>query len=364
MLCKDNDNKISNICQVPDSTNPAVNAVLLTNEKFTWKDKKERTRLLAKLFRSDGNISYSRRASSCGSFLEFNFLEADDDGSNLRKAIINGKKQLSGANFCQLRTCPLCNARRSAKLAVMLTNCIDKINENHVGLRYLFLTLALKNCSADDLPDTITHLLKSFDRLMKRRNVKRAIKGFFRTMEITFNELQDSYHPHLHVLLVVEDDYFKRSNNLYITQDAWVKMWSECLKVDYLATANIKRADKSKKAIAEVSKYAVKDTDYLKLAERDKDKAVEVVRTFTHALYRRRLIQAGGLFKQYWNTDAEDDLLHITEDGEKHSEWYGSYNYSYQVLRDYYLVSAYKKSKDEDGNVRHEDSIYFDYDDD
>ncbi len=320
-------------------------AILLENEKFSWKDKKERTRVLADLFDTDGNKSYADRALSCGSFLEFNFLEADDMGNNLKTAI-RGKKQLSMANFCQLRTCPLCNARRSAKLAVMLSQCIDAINKEHDNARYLFLTLAMKNCSATELNDTINHLMKSFHRLMCRRNVKRAVKGFFRTFEITFNESQNTYHPHLHVLLVVEDTYFSKSNNLYIQQPDWVKMWSECLKVDYQATANIKRADKNKKAIAEVSKYAVKDTDYLKLAERNKTKAVEVVKTFTYALYKRRLIQAGGWFKDHWNEKQEDDLLHINEDGEQHSKWYGSYKYGYRVLKDYYLNLIYQKDDD------------------
>ena len=320
-------------------------AILLENEKFCWKDKKERTRVLADLMDEWGNTSYADRALSCGSFLEFNFLEADDMGNNLKTAI-RGKKQLSMANFCQLRTCPLCNARRSAKLAVMLSNCIDAINTEHQNARYLFLTLACKNCTADELNDTMTHILKSYHRLMCRRPVKRAVKGAFRTMEITYNESQNTYHPHLHVLLVVEDSYFPKANNLYITQAEWVKMWSECLKVDYLATANIKRADKSKKAIAEVSKYAVKDTDYLKLAERNKQKAVDVVKTFTYALYKRRLIQASGWFKEHWDEKQEDDLMHITEDGEQHSKWYGSYKYGYKVIKDYYLNMIYTKNDD------------------
>ncbi len=333
-------------------------AILLENEKFSWKDKKERTRVLADLMDGAGIKSYSERALSCGSFLEFNFLEANEDGNNLNTAI-NGKKQLSMANFCQLRTCPLCNARRSAKLAVMLSNCIDAINEEHRDARYLFLTLALKNCSADELIETMNLILKAYKKLMKRRPVKRAIKGAFRTMEITYNESQNTYHPHLHVLLAVTEDYFKKANNLYITQDRWVKMWSESLKVDYLATANIKRADKSKKAIAEVSKYAVKDTDYLKLAERNRKKAIDVVTTFTNALYKRRLIQAAGWFKDHWNEADEEDLMHLTEDGEKHSKWYGSYKYSFKFLKDYYLNAVYQK----DENGVPDNFISTDYDD-
>ena len=339
-----NHNSINDKCQAPDTAN---NAVLLDNEKFSWATKKERTKLLSELMDAWGNSKYSERAWFCGSALEFNFLEANETGSNLNTAI-HGKKQLSFANFCQLRTGPLCNARRSAKLAVMLSNCIDAINTEHQNARYLFLTLACKNCTADELSNTMTHILNSYHKLMRRRPVKRAIKGAFRTMEITYNESQNTYHPHLHILLVVTEDYFPRANGLYITQDEWVKMWSECLKVDYLATANIKRADKNKKAIAEVSKYAIKDTDYLKLAERNKKKAVEVIKTYTWALYKRRLIQASGWFKEHWDEAQEDDLMHINETGDKHSAWYGQYSYGYKSLKNYFLRSVYEYEEDAD----------------
>lgn len=321
--------------------------ILLENERFDWKSKKEGTRVLADLLGSF-DPDYSTRALVCGSALEFNLLEADDMGKNIFRAL-GGKKQLSMANFCQLRTCPLCNARRSRKLAVMLSDCIQGVREDHPGVRFLFLTLAMKNCTGSELVNTIDHMMKSFNRLKVRRPFQRAIKGTFRTMEITYNERQNTYHPHFHVLLAVEEDYFKTSKNLYITQEQWVKMWSECLKVDYLATANIKRADKSKKAIAEVSKYAVKDTDYLKLAQRNKKRAIEVVANFTNALYKRRLVQAGGWFKEHWNEQKEDDLLHITDDGSTHSKWYARYRYGYQVLKDYFL--DYVFSKTENGDV-------------
>lgn len=235
---------------------------------------------------------------------------------------------------------------------------MNAINEDHPGTRYLFLTLALKNCKADELVRTVDHLMKSYNRLMKRRPVKRAIKGTFRTMEITYNERTDTYHPHFHVLLAVEEDYFAYSNGLYLSQEKWIKMWSECLKVDYLATAHIQKADKSPKAIAEVAKYAVKDTDYLKLADKNVSKARDVVVAFSNALYKRRLVQAGGWFKEHWNEKQEEDLLRIKDTGEAHSKWYGLYAYSYKRLEDYLLRQVY--TKDDDGIK--DDVIYFDDD--
>ena len=334
-----NSNTLSNTRQAQNTPN-----ALLIGEKFSWKQKKERAELLSMVFEAGYNERYAERAGWCGSQLEFNFLEADDTLSNINQAV-HGKKQLSYANFCQLRTCPVCNARRSAKLAVMLSRCIDAIYDDHPNARFIFLTLTIKNCKASELKDTITLIMESYKRLFKRRSVERAIKGAFRTMEITYNQTEDSYHPHLHVLMAVEPDYFQKTSGLYITKDNWIKMWGECLRVDYNPIVDIKKADSTKKAIKEVAKYAVKDSEYLTIAEEDIDKAVEIVNTFTDALFKRRLIQCSGWFKTHWNEAEEEDLMHIQDTGEAHSKYYGQFWYGYKSLKDYYLKYVYEKDE-------------------
>lgn len=52
----------------------------------------------------------------------------------------------------------------------------------------------------------------------------------------------------MHVLLCVENSYFKNKTN-YITQEEWVNLWQKALQVDYKPVANIKAIKPNKKAI-------------------------------------------------------------------------------------------------------------------
>src|SRR5699024_11237024 len=90
--------------------------------------------------------------------------------------------------------------------------------------------------------------------------------GFMRSTEVTVNENDGSYNQHMHVLLCVENAYFRKKEN-YITQTEWVDLWQKALQVNYRPVANIKaikpnqKGDKDNKAtIKETSKYSIKTT--------------------------------------------------------------------------------------------------------
>lgn len=321
-----------------------ANVIFLEDEKFNWKEKKEQARMLAGLLRWNKDMAKAQRADFCASYLEYYLLEADDMGWNLDEAV-RGKKQLSRAIFCQLRVCPVCNARRSRKLHTLLAKCMNGIKAEHDDVRYLMLTLSIKNCTGADLSDTMTYILNAFHKLMRRRPVQRAIKGYFRTLEITYNTSANTYHPHLHIMLAVEPEYFKRSSGLYITQDQWITFWKESLQVDYKPTAHIQKADASPKSISEVTKYVTKDSAYFALMKRGHTKqAADLVDTLLTALHGRRLIQTGGWFKDHWDVSTEGDLVATEADDDVHGEWYAQYNYSARRFMDYYLERIYKKT--------------------
>lgn len=48
--------------------------------------------------------------------------------------------------------------------------------------------------------------------------------GFMRSTEVTVNKNDGSYNQHMHVLLCVENAYFRKKEN-YITQEEWVDLW-------------------------------------------------------------------------------------------------------------------------------------------
>src|SRR5690606_12341063 len=110
------------------------------------------------------------------------------------------EKRLTWANFCRVRLCPMCAWRRSLVIAHQIKAVAHEAVKRQ-SMRWLFLTLTIRNCTGDDLIDTISHLMKSWRRLSQRKLFSDVVVGWFRSLEITRNLLDDTYHPHFHVLL-------------------------------------------------------------------------------------------------------------------------------------------------------------------
>lgn len=177
-------------------------------------------------------------------------------------------------------------------------------------MRFLFITLTLKNCAITDLKTTISHLNKSFTRLAKRRTWPGL--GYLKSVEVTRGH-DGSAHPHLHVIVGVKPSYFSHG---YIRQAEWVQAWRECLKVDYnpmLDVQALKSDDSMVGLLTEVIKYQTKPNDLL-FAGR------EWFLEYTKQIHGTKAIAFGGLFREYFKNfdrDATDeDLIGESEDDE------------------------------------------------
>lgn len=138
-------------------------------------------------------------------------------------------------------------------------------------------------------------------------------------MEVTYNRRTKEFHPHFHVVLMVEKKYFSRHED-YLSQRKLTQIWKDCLKVDYDPIIDIRRIQASdlniKKAVAEVAKYTVKAKDMMIL---DQDEMDQVVAALDHALAGRRLISYRGRFKDIFeqlklDDPVDGDLVHIGDD--------------------------------------------------
>ncbi|CAC6831426.1 Replication protein [Staphylococcus aureus] len=202
---------------------------------------------------------------------------------------------------------------------------IEEVIKEKPKARWLFLTLSTKNAiDGDTLEQSLKHLTRAFDRLSRYKKVKQNLVGFMRSTEVTVNKNDGSYNQHMHVLLCVENAYFRKKEN-YITQEEWVNLWQRALQVDYRPVANIKAIKPNKKgdkdiesAIKETSKYSVKSSDFL---TDDDEKNQEIVSDLEKGLYRKRMLSYGGLLKQKHKIlnldDAEDGNLINTSDEDK-----------------------------------------------
>lgn len=210
----------------------------------------------------------------------------------------------------------MCNWRRSMKYSYQTSRIVDEAIKQEPKARFLFLTLTVRNVSGDDLNKTLTSLTQSFDRLFRRAKVKKNLLGYLRSVEVTHNEKEKTYHPHIHVLMMIRPSYFKGGG--YISQKEWGEMWSQSLKVNYFPIVDIRVVKQSyhgiEKAIVETAKYPVKPMD---LDVTDK----QVVDDLYQGLYRKRQLGFGGLFKAIKKQLALDDiengdLIHTSDNNE------------------------------------------------
>lgn len=269
-----------------------------------WKERKKSTLDLADSYKRIGSNKYYR-VLDCSTFLEF------------RLAVDNSLK-LSNANFCKVRLCPMCSWRRSLKIFGQVSRVMDHVEKNY-NYKYIFLTLTVKNCYGEDLRDTLDLMTKAFNTMTRRKAFKQAVNGYFRSLEITYNKENDTYHPHFHMILAVNDSYFK-DTRIYLTQNDWTELWKSCLKVDYTPIVDVRRIKENKekdfgKVVAETAKYTVKPEDFLIRDEKGNIKenlTDEVVKTLDEALHRKRLTAFGFIFKEVHKKLNLDD----TEDGD------------------------------------------------
>ena len=222
----------------------------------------------------------------------------------------------------------MCAWRRSLKTFGQVSQVMDYVEENY-DYKYIFLTLTVRNCYGEDLKDTLDLMTGSFSKLSRRKAFKDAVKGYFRSLEVTYNQEENTYHPHFHLILAVNKSYFD-DNKIYLSQNDWTNLWKQSLKVDYTPVVNVKRIkpntdDKTYgKAVAETVKYTVKTNDYLikdeegKINEKLTD---EVVDTLDTALHRKRLVSFGFVFKEVHKKlnldDTEDGSLENTDNDDE-----------------------------------------------
>lgn len=236
-----------------------------------------------------------------------------------------GKKKLKSANFCRLRLCPMCQWRRSLKMFGQVKKITDKILESDKSIRFIFGTFTIKNCDVQNLETCINILNNKFLYLVSKnktfapaKKLKQNLLGYLKAVEVTYNTQDKTYHPHLHVIFAVRPNFFAGKQN-YMTKKEWINLWQQALGVDYKPQTDI-RAIKSgtAKAVAEVAKYPVKTAPILSLPD---DEAVEVLKTLTLSLHKKRFVAYGGIFKTIKQelklTDVETDKDLVNTDIEQ-----------------------------------------------
>ena len=261
-----------------------------------WDKHRANTDIVAHHYKADGMDSYSERVNLCSQLLDFKLVPDREEGEL--------KLKLSSAYFCRVRHCPVCQWRRSLKWRAKALAALPKLIEDYPKLRYLFLTLTLRNYPITELRAGINDLNYGFRKLC-RRKVFPGI-GWLKSLEVTQGQDRFSAHPHLHVLIAVKSTYFSFN---YLSQEKWCELWQRCLKVDYKPILHIKaiKPNNSLQMILnEVIKYQVKESDLV----RDPGWFAELVRQ----MHGTRAVALGGIFKDYFKELEEEPVDLIGHD--------------------------------------------------
>lgn len=252
-----------------------------------WDRHKAHSDQVAAYYASSEFYAYSQRISFCSNLLEFR-LAPEDTGSY--------RLNLLSARFCRVRHCPVCQWRRSLAWKARAYKAIPQVVTNFPKYRWLFLTLTVKNCSVENLRETLDWVNKSFARFTKLKTW--PAKGWIKSVEVTRGK-DRSAHPHFHCLLLVKPSYF--SGQVYLSQARWVDLWQQCLRIDYNPVINIQAIKKTLAPtciIPEILKYQVKESDLVN----DREWFLEL----TRQLHGTRAIAIGGMLRDYMRDQVEE----------------------------------------------------------
>lgn len=242
-------------------------------------------------------------------------------------------KRLHKTYACENRFCPICTWKTAKKDAIKLSVMFDAVKEIE-GKEFLFLTLTSPNCGAEELSEELDRFNKAINKLFKRRNVARVVKGYVRKIEVTTDQEQfitakafkrkkdyfemrglkvgepnptfNTYNPHVHAVVVVNKSYFNKANE-FISKEEWLTMWQECMEDKSITQVDAKkvRATGNSNAVLEIAKYAAKGSDLYH--------SETVFDTFYTALKGRQLLVYSGMMKDYAKKYEAGDLDRFKE---------------------------------------------------
>lgn len=196
---------------------------------------------------------------------------------------IGGVAKIVKASFCRERICNVCAWRRQTKFMAQMFPVMEIIGKKY---EFVFVTLTMRSVALDDLKSAIDDILLAYDRFLKHRRVKRSWLGKVRGLEMKFNPKNNTFNPHIHILVAVDKDYFTNADK-YISHTMLVEYWRESLRANYSPRCHLEKVTDADSGAIETLKYSFKQmTNNTALAG------------FYYALKNRRLVSFSGVFAE------------------------------------------------------------------
>ena len=298
----------------------------------------------------DTERMHAFRQNRCAEFLRY-AIDRED-----------GQERLNRANWCKQKSCPVCTYIKTSKLRIRLFHGMPRLLADYPAIRFIFLTLTVKNCHFGQLRSQVRLMEAAWRRMYKCPSFP-AI-GFLKGLEITrprdwyyygqfvgrfgsrracdwrshLEQLPswdwrqwrsypaEELHPHFHVLMAVDESYFDKNGDDWLDQSAWQQMWKRSARLDYAPVVHIESVKRLKGGIFEISKYCLKTNDM-----------TDVIGCLTiRQLHNLRLFSIGGIFNDYFSQRAVDAIAATGKLGNEH--WQQGAPCHYQWVSDHYSM--------------------------
>jgi plasmid rolling circle replication initiator protein Rep len=163
---------------------------------------------------------------------------------------------------CGDRFCPICAQARTRRVRRRVERAAQNILAAFGETRFLFLTLTARNVPVEELQHAAREMGRAFKRLMERAETRDAVKGYVRFFEVTRGR-DGNAHPHLHVLIAVDPDYFtdRSADSTYLPQERWAQLWRAALRARYRPVVDVRAIRPSAKVLKQFRGSGLAVTD-------------------------------------------------------------------------------------------------------
>lgn len=220
-----------------------------------------------------------------------------------------GAYHVRSTNLCRDRFCPTCNWRLSLQRYADLSRLFKELYLAKPELITTFVTLTVQNCKPEELNNTMKRMSKAWTMTLKRRGLQRIVAGTARSVEVTYNKLTKTFHPHFHIMIVWNenignDETATSANASFISE--WLISALRCdLKADIKAQHGTKlygeeaRAEESGKTFTSLARAITETFKYSFKSKQLDDMPLNVFRIFAEEFAGKRLVSFTGIVKEY-----------------------------------------------------------------
>ena len=209
---------------------------------------------------------------------------------------------------------------------VTLPDLDRRAEVRELRFRILFVTLTIPNCTAEELADKHKLLSSARRKLLHDfRALRRHCRGYVCTEEVTYNAETRTYHPHLHLLVAVTEEYFA-SGRPAVTQAQLVDWWKKATDAaedeyricDIRTMSVVEREEdgyiSEHDGVFEVCKYITKSCELLAAGD-------DVMQTVIRAYKGQKQSSCAGIFRDAFDLYERGELTEYVAETEDGIEW-------------------------------------------